>query len=556
MVLKETRLEQGISAEAYKELEDIVGSQWITDDPVACQAYKGRGYARELLFMTEMSSRPAVVVLPRAAEEISKIVKVCNRYKIPYVQGSSYWAYNTCARFRDDMLAIDLKRMDSCEFDEKNMYAIVEPHVIYGRFCEECQKRDLHFLNTGGGSASSVLANHLVWGCSPLNYRMGNSERRTMALEWVTPTGEIVRTGSLSTGKGDWSWGDGLGPNVNGILRGHIGWFGAMGIVTKMAVKVFPFQPDHLDFEGISPHTHLVLPERVRWENWTLPTREALEEAMYKLSEAEICAAITKVPLFWRTIARAENKEDFWGIDAEVSDEDVANTHIIRVLLIGYTSLKQLEYERKVLADIMEKLGGTPRRTRQTDESWFKNADVAGMWMMTNGYTSCCAGTESIHCLIEDGKEMGKVLKEDFTFPYGPMMDLHGEVGWFQSTDFGYAGYLEFLCYVDPHKCDMAGKNFDLRYMKKMATWYMEAVPNCDIKTGFHSFFAASSIPARYVGPYWHNYQVWQDRFKREFDPMGTSNPPAPYDPEEMLGYLGPDVVPKVKAAVAKSKRG
>jgi|GEM_PF-6932732 len=38
--------------------------------------------------------------------------------------------------------------------------------------------------------------------------------------------------------------------------------------------------------------------------------------------------------------------------------------------------------------DITKELGGEARRTRPSDESWIKNADSAGMWLMCGGYVS------------------------------------------------------------------------------------------------------------------------------------------------------------------------
>ena len=152
----------------------------------------------------------------------------------------------------------------------------------------------------------------------------------------VLPDGEILRMGSLAVGD-DWFWGDGIGPDLRGLLRGYTGLRGCLGIVTKMAVKVLPFQPERLEPKGISPNTALALPEkRVKWINYIMPSKEAQVKAMYEIGKAEIAGAVTKVPLFWRAIAKAECKEA--GISGWKTPETIANFHIVRVLLIGFTS--------------------------------------------------------------------------------------------------------------------------------------------------------------------------------------------------------------------------
>ena len=83
-----------------------------------------------------------------------------------------------------------------------------------------------------------------------------------------------------------------------------------------------------------------------------MPSRETLERAMYELGRHEIAAA--KVPVLWRYIARAKSREDFWKQWPEVTPEEIASAHILRILVIGYTSEKQLEYEERVLMDTMD----------------------------------------------------------------------------------------------------------------------------------------------------------------------------------------------------------
>ena len=109
---------------------------------------------------------------------------------------------------------------------------------------------------------------------------------------------------------------------------------------------------------------------------------------MREIGHAEIAGAVTKVPLFWRAIAKAECKEEFWDIWGKENEETVANFFIVRVLLIGFTSEEQMEYDESVLMDIMNEVGGPARRTKPSDESWIKNADSAGMWLMCGGYVS------------------------------------------------------------------------------------------------------------------------------------------------------------------------
>ena len=262
----------------------------------------------------------------------------------------------------ENELLVDLKRLNDFEFDEKHWYAVVGSGVIYSQFQEECLRRGGYVVIGGGGAQASVIANLIGDGWSPLSHRIGLPHRRILGTEMVLPDGEILKMGSLAVGD-DWFWGDGIGPDLRGLLRGYTGLRGCLGIVTKMAVKVLPFQPERLEPTGIAPNTALALPEkRVKWINYIMPSKEAQVKSMYEIGKAEIGGAVTKVPLFWRAIAKAECKEEFWDMWLKETPETVANFHIVRVLLIGFTNEEQLTYDENVLNDIMMECGGQPRR--------------------------------------------------------------------------------------------------------------------------------------------------------------------------------------------------
>jgi hypothetical protein len=154
----------------------------------------------------------------------------------------------------------------------------------------------------------------------------------------------------------DYFWGEGPGPDLRGILRGTLGPLGGLGVVTKMAIKLFPFQPERLEPTGISPVTVLQLPpNRMKWFNITFPTIEKAVDTLYEIGRSEIGAMVMIVASLFRYVARARGKgaNAFWEEWNKMKDNlDWRNT-FVRVLLIGSTSEKQLAYEERVLKDIV-----------------------------------------------------------------------------------------------------------------------------------------------------------------------------------------------------------
>ena len=154
----------------------------------------------------------------------------------------------------------------------------------------------------------------------------------------------------------------------------------------------------------------------MKWINYQVPSKAAQVKAMFEIGKAEIAGAVTKVPLFWRAIAKAECKEEFWDLWGKENEETVKNFHIVRVLLIGFTSEEQMKYDENVLNDIMAELGSQPRATKPSDESWIKNADSAGMWLMCGSYVSVDYIIETLSQATQHGGAYAD-LKKKYTPP-------------------------------------------------------------------------------------------------------------------------------------------
>jgi len=334
------------------------------------------------------------------------------------------------------------------------------------------------------------------------------------------PDGEIVKMGSLAAGD-DPFWGEGPGPDLRGLLRGFTGLRGCLGTVTKMAVKILPFQPVHLDPTGISPNTTLQLPpKRVKWINFTMKNKENMKQAMYEIAQAEIGGAVTKVPLFWRAIAKASCKEEFWELWSKENEKTIANFFVLRVLLIAFTSEAQMEYEERVLMDIMKKYGGEARATKPSDESWFKNADSAGMWLMCGSYVSVDYIIETIEHAVKHGESYAK-LKKSYT---PPLMPDYGDPGWFQSFELGHQGYSEFLVYWDQDENTDGVDHFYLETSKM------------NINGRFYTSLLGPHQPLGLTGPaYGPNYHRWLLAVKDAFDPNYVCHPPVPLAHDEFV---------------------
>lgn len=292
-----------------------------------------------------------------------------------------------------------------------------------------------------------------------------------------------------------------------------------MGILTKISTKVYPFQPEPLIPEGVGRQAALSLPSRVVYQNYTLPTEDAMKNAMIELGREQIGGAMNRVPAFWRDIAKAQSRNEFWDLWGKATDEEVANTHILRILFIGYTSKEQLDYEMRVAEDIVvQKYGGTARRTKQTDDGTFQYPIVVGMWKPTGFYASEMVGMASPRCTWAVNAD--EIDVTDQFIKGGVFFNQHREHPWYSPFNFGRVMYSEHMAHVDCEKVDPANPKFDLNSVGGLLVFLLSEVPRLVINYGFSNLFGNGHINSKMLlGPTQHNYHIWTKKFKDEFDP-------------------------------------
>ena len=549
-----------IPEEACRELEAIVGAQNMTTDPVIREGYTGRGMDRQIFWFYGASRAPTAIILPKTTDEVVRIVKTCNRFNIPYIPMCTLGMACFAPAFRDDIMIIDLKRMDKMEIDEKNMFAIVEPGVVYAQLQGEILKKGLTSVVPGGGGQVSVLANSFVCGMGLFNYRIDFlSQRRLNGVEWVTPDGQVYRMGSLLAGEDSWYWREGPGPDATGLLHGIVSWGGGMGIITRISTKLYPIQSQKPEPEGIGPNTVVKLPPTARWYNVDFSTEESCRKAMSEIERARIGAVINRVPAYWRDLAKSRGdlafRNDFWQRWNQRTPEEVAASRVLRVLLIGRASQKQLEYEEGVLTDIVNEAGGTLRPARQVDEATFMAANSPGMWKTTGFFGECDGGIETPRCIdktreIYINKLLNYEHKSDF-------LDQKGDSPWYMPFVFGRLYYSELHGWPDPGKADPDDPAYQPGIMDRILRWRTSETHKISLETGMKSFFFGQVQPQGLAEPAHQHFSVWIDKFKKEFDPKGLAAPGQPYIPDRLYKEHFPEAITDdMREAVKKVEAG
>lgn len=423
----------------YNELVSVLGEGHVSDQPAIMQTYS-RDYTA---WGTRVRRRPELVVLPGSAEDVQAIMRLANRYKFPFSVVSGAMSFQDVVAVKPYWCIIDFKRMNRLEIDDKNLYAIIEPYVSHAQLQAEAMKRGLYVGTPEAGAQSSSLANHVYHGLHGTAYRTGYASRNLLGMEWVLPTGDMVRTGSLANPGAGYFWGEGPGADLRGLRKAFFSGLGALGVVTRIAVKLFPWPgPRFFPTEGVRPQQRSELPEaRFKWYLFTYPTLKQAVDALYEISKCEI-GVVVDVPRtadfnwWW-----AKSREEYWNtwVD-EYWQKNVRNC--VKVCLWGFASEKQLQYEEKVLMEIISDTGGEliPDEVYQkwvpyAANNWIRDAYGCRMMRPAGTFVAGFAAFDTMDAVLEMFPHAWERINK-----YSPPVLDYDNNAWILPMDYGHSG--------------------------------------------------------------------------------------------------------------------
>jgi glycolate oxidase len=479
-----------LSKDIYSAFEDVVGEEYICNDPAIMPSYHATEFA--------------AVILPKNTAEVQVIVRLCNKHKLAFRPVSTGWT----GMFPPGIIYLDLRRMNRIiEINEKNMYAVVEPYVISAQLQAELMKRGLHFNVKGAGTNCSAM----LRGHGHLDQTTSGDDRNHLAIEWVTPEGDLVRSGALGSSD-EWFCGDGPGPSVRSILTSAVPPGVTPGVFTKAAVKIYHWPgPSKFPVQGVSPNYSLSeVPPNMMARYFSFPSVEKMWQAEIALGENEIAFELMGFNVSMVaaniTTSNEEEEETFKRMNREVQGPGF-------FIILAGNSAADFEYKKKVLHQIINETGG--QSLKEVEDPRIEgillcqcirvSASIRETFRAGGAFSSIPVMGQrdlTIKWAIGAGKAKEPLIEKGFIVDDGGAF-----FGW--GVEQGHLGKTEIFCKFDPQ---------NLEAKTAVETWHKEQ----SARAYRERYFALLMGPMDEVGPGLSNFHLWWRQIHKAIDPNGV----------------------------------
>ena len=220
------------------ELASLLGAENVSTDQFVMVSYSEDASPFE-------GKNPQIVVRPEATEQVSKIMTIASKLKMPIVPvgGRSSISGATIPRVSNTLMIDFTKMTNILELNENNMTVTVQVGITWSELIHRMKLKGykLGFRGPYGGNAGTVGGSLSVnsIGCGASAH--GGACDNVMGIEVVLSNGDIIQTGS------NWN-------NESHLIKGSfaryctfndmtgifLGDHGTLGLKTSATLKIFP----------------------------------------------------------------------------------------------------------------------------------------------------------------------------------------------------------------------------------------------------------------------------------------------------------------------------
>jgi glycolate oxidase len=227
-----------IDKKHLKEFIKLVGKENVYSDKAHNIAYSYDA--------TRTRYEPDGVIFPRDEQDVSAILKYCNRHNIIIVPRGAGSGFTGGALPTNGgiVLAMEKHMNKILEIDTQNMVAVVQPAVVNMDLQKHVEKLGLFYPPDPASEEYSTLGGNVSENAGGMRAsKYGITKDFVMALRAVLPNGEIIRAGKRTIK-------DVAGYNISGIL---IASEGTLAVLTELTLKLIPKPKYKKTYMGVFP---------------------------------------------------------------------------------------------------------------------------------------------------------------------------------------------------------------------------------------------------------------------------------------------------------------
>jgi glycolate oxidase len=197
----------------------------------------------------DLSFYPEAVALPISTEEVSALVRLCNKHLIPITPRGAGTGLSGGSLAIHGGLSISMERMNRLiKIDERNLQAHVESGLITEELINAAGEKGLLYPVDPASKGSCFIGGNISHGSGgPQVVKYGTIREYVLNLEVVLPTGEIIWTGANTLKYAS-------GYNLTQLM---IGSEGTLGIITQAVLKLIPKPKQNMLLMGSFPSNEL-----------------------------------------------------------------------------------------------------------------------------------------------------------------------------------------------------------------------------------------------------------------------------------------------------------
>ena len=346
---------------------------------------------------------PAAVVFAESTADVADAVKLAGQYKVPVIPfgvGTSLEGHLLAVQ---GGISIDVSRMNQVlSINAEDLTVTVQPGVTRKQLNEEVKSTGLFFpIDPGADATIGGMSATRASGTNAVRY--GTMRENVLALEVVTASGEVIRTGTRAKKSS-------AGYDLTRLM---VGSEGTLGVITEVTVKLYP------------------LPEAISAAICSFPSIEAAVRTTIEIIQLGV--PIARVELIDAHTVRMVNAHSKLGLREEPM-----------LLMEFHGSTASVKEQAEIVQEIAREQGGEDFEWATTPEErtrlWTArhHAYFAGMQMKPGSRTvttdTCVPISRLADCLLDTVAEV-----EATGLPYY----IVGHVG---DGNF-HVAYL-----IDPHK--------------------------------------------------------------------------------------------------------